>query len=289
MKIKAYTLNAFAKTHQGGNPAGVVFDADVLTDQQMHAIASIIGFSETAFVMRSSMADFKVRFFTPTDEVDLCGHATIATFFALAKLGFVAPGQYTQETRAGLMNVVVADDLSILMDQKTPSFFEVLDPADIAAALNLKVDDLIDGLPVQIISTGIRDIMVPVKSLNILHAMQPDFDRVAEISKRLNVVGFHLFTLETLNHGTAHCRNLAPLYGIPEESATGSSNGALASYLFQQGLVNAPQAKQLVMEQGYSMHMPSEIVVSLTTAGNRISQVQVGGKALNLAEREIEL
>jgi PhzF family phenazine biosynthesis protein len=87
----------------------------------------------------------------------------------------------------------------------------------------------------------------------------------------------------------AHCRNLAPLYGIPEESATGTSNGALASYLFQQGLVNALQAKKLIMEQGYSMKMPSEIVVSLTTNGNTILQVKVGGKALNLTEREIEL
>lgn len=289
MKIRAYTLNAFAKTSLGGNPAGVVFDADALTDPQMHEIAGIIGFSETAFVMKSSVADFKVRFFTPTDEVDLCGHATIATFFALAKLGFVVPGQYTQETKAGLMKVVVADDLSILMDQKAPSFIDVLEPAVIAASLNLNVDDLVADLPVQIVSTGIRDVMVPVKSLKILHEMKPDFDRVADISKRLNVVGFHVFTLETLNNGTAHCRNLAPLYGIPEESATGTSNGALASYLFQQGLVNSLQAKQLVMEQGYSMDMPSEIVVSLTTQGNTISQVKVGGKALNLADREIEL
>ncbi len=289
MRIKAYTLNAFAKTSQGGNPAGVVFDADALTDQQMHDVAGIIGFSETAFVTKSSVADFKVRFFTPTDEVDLCGHATIATFFALAQLRVVVPGQYTQETKAGLMKVVVADDLSILMDQKTPSFFEVLDPADIAASLNLNVNDLTEGMPVQIVSTGIRDVIVPVKSLKVLNEMKPDFDRVAAFSKQRNVVGFHVFTLETLYKGTAHCRNLAPLFGIPEESATGTSNGALASYLFRQGLVDAIQARQLVMEQGYSMGMPSEILVSLTTEGNAVLQVKVGGKALNLAEREIEL
>ncbi|PHV02511.1 phenazine biosynthesis protein PhzF [Iodobacter sp. BJB302] len=287
--MKAYTLNAFAKTSQGGNPAGVVFDADALTESQMLEIARIIGFSETAFVMKSSVADFKVRFFTPTDEVDLCGHATIATFYALAKLGFVRPGQYIQETKAGLMKVVVADDLAILMDQQAPSFFDVLEPADIAASLNLNVNELMPSMPVQIVSTGIRDIMVPVKSLKILHEMKPDFDRVADISRQWNVVGFHIFTLETMNGGMAHCRNLAPLYGIPEESATGTSNGALASYLFQQGLVNALQAKKIVIEQGYSMEMPSEIVVSLTAEGNSILQVKVGGKALNLTEREIEL
>lgn len=289
MRIKAYTINAFAKSFQGGNPAGVVLDADALTDQQMNGIAGIIGFSETAFVMKSNVADFRVRFFTPKDEVDLCGHATIATFFTLGLLGVVEPGQYSMETKAGLLKVVVAEDLSILMEQKTPSFLDVLEPAHIAAALNLSVNDLADGLPVQIVCTGLRDIMVPVKSMKILHDMKPDFDRVAEISKQQNVVGFHVFTLETVNNATAHCRNFAPLYGIPEESATGTSNGALASYLFQRGLVDPAQAKQLVMEQGYSMNMPSEILVSLKIEGNSISQVNVGGKALNLAERVIEL
>ncbi len=289
MKIKAYTINAFAKSTQGGNPAGVVLDADALTDQQMNGIAGIIGFSETAFVMKSNVADFKVRFFTPKDEVDLCGHATIATFVTLGLLGVVAPGQYSMETKAGLLSVVVSEDLSVLMEQKTPSFHDVLEPAHIAAALNLSVSDLADGQPVQIVSTGLRDIMVPVKSMKVLHEMKPDFDRVAEISKQQIVVGFHVFTLETLNNATAHCRNLAPLFGIPEESATGTSNGALASYLFQQGLVDPAQLKQLVMEQGYSMNMPSEILVSLNVEGNSILQVNVGGTALNLAEREIEL
>lgn len=289
MKIKAYTINAFAKSTQGGNPAGVVLDADALTDQQMNGIAGIIGFSETAFVMKSNVADFKVRFFTPKDEVDLCGHATIATFVTLGLLGVVAPGQYSMETKAGLLSVVVSEDLSVLMEQKTPSFHDVLEPALIAAALNLSVSDLADGQPVQIVSTGLRDIMVPVKSMKVLHEMKPDFDRVAEISKQQIVVGFHVFTLETLNNATAHCRNLAPLFGIPEESATGTSNGALASYLFQQGLVDPAQLKQLVMEQGYSMNMPSEILVSLNVEGNSILQVNVGGTALNLAEREIEL
>lgn len=85
MKINAYTLNSFAKTKEGGNPAGVVTNADSLSEEEMRKIAAVLGFSETAFVLKSNAADFKVRFFTPNEEVDLCGHATIATFLLLQK------------------------------------------------------------------------------------------------------------------------------------------------------------------------------------------------------------
>ena len=92
--IKVYTLNAFTDDVSGGNPAGVVLDADNLTEKQMQGIAKKVGFSETAFVMSSDSADFRVRFFTPSDEVDLCGHATIATFKLLLLKGRIATVVY---------------------------------------------------------------------------------------------------------------------------------------------------------------------------------------------------
>jgi PhzF family phenazine biosynthesis protein len=103
MEIKVYTLNAFAKTDHGGNPAGVVLDPDSLSAHDMQKVAAKVGFSETAFVKKSNSADFKVVFFTPNGEVDLCGHATIATFYLLANKGIVQAGKYTQETKAGVL------------------------------------------------------------------------------------------------------------------------------------------------------------------------------------------
>lgn len=73
-------INAFAKTNEGGNPAGIVLNAGVLSENDMKKIAGILGLSETAFVTKSDVADYRVRFFTPSEEVDLCGHATIGTF-----------------------------------------------------------------------------------------------------------------------------------------------------------------------------------------------------------------
>lgn len=101
MDIKVYTLNAFAKTENGGNPAGVVLSADTLSPADMQKISAKAGFSETAFVKKSEIADFKVDFFTPNNQVDLCGHATIATFYMLANKDLIKAGTYTQETKAG--------------------------------------------------------------------------------------------------------------------------------------------------------------------------------------------
>lgn len=289
MIIKAYTLNAFAKSIEGGNPAGVVLNADALSENDMKKIAGIIGFSETAFVMKSDLADFKIRFFTPNEEVDLCGHATIATFYALSNLGYIKPGKYSQETKAGILNVDVKEDLSIMMVQNTPSYYEIIDKNEIADSLNITTDEMLEELPVQIVSTGLRDILVPVKNMVIINSINPDFEKVAELSSKYNTIGYHIFTLESLYGSMAHCRNLAPLYGIPEESATGTSNGALSCYLFKYGLIDADHANHLVIEQGYSMNKPSEIIVSLTTVANEIEQVKVGGTALNLAEIEVEI
>ncbi len=289
MKISAYTINAFAKTLNGGNEAGIVLNADTLSDVEMKKIAAILGFSETAFVMRSDAADFKVRFFTPVQEVDLCGHATIGTFSALALLNLLKPGKYTQETLAGILTVEIKDDLSVMMQQPIPVYGEIIDKKEIADSLNISVKDLSNELPIQITSTGLRDIIIPVDQMELLDSIHPDFKRIEEISKRYNAVGYHVFSLETLYHSNAHCRNFAPLCGIPEESATGTSNGALACYLYKYGKISGQQVKKILIEQGFSMHKPSEIVVSLGVKEKEIFEVKVGGKSLNLSEIEVEI
>lgn len=284
MKIKVFLVNSFAKTTEGGNAAGVVLDSDGFQENDMKKIAKILGYSETAFVSKSEVADFKVRFFTPEEEVDLCGHATIATFHTLAVQGRIHPNKYTQETKAGVLQVEVKKDFTIMMSQNSPQFFNVVSKEEIANSLNICLNDMVEGLPTQVVSTGLRDIMVPIKNLETLNAIKPDFDKVAAVSQKYNTIGFHLFALETLGEAHAHTRNFAPLYDIPEESATGTSNGALASYLFKYGEINRKEATHLVIEQGYSMFKPSEIIVELETRENNISGVKVGGKAISFNE-----
>jgi PhzF family phenazine biosynthesis protein len=289
MKLKVYTVNSFAKTLEGGNPAGVVLGADTLSDDNMKKIADVIGFSETAFVMKSESANFKVRFFTPEEEVDLCGHATIATFYVLLSKELIKPGVFLQETKSGILSVEVKEDSSILMEQNSPSFYEIVNKKEIADSLNITEHEMIDELPVQIVSTGLRDILVPVKSIHILNDIKPNFEKVSQISRKYNTIGYHVFTLETLFGSNTHCRNFAPLYAIPEESATGTSNGALACYLYKYRNIQMGVDHQFVMEQGYSMKKPSEIIVELKVEGQDVSGVKVGGKVLNLSEIEVEI
>lgn len=289
MRVKVYTVNSFAKSINGGNPAGVVLNADGLSDVEMKKIAGVVGFSETAFVMKSNLADFMVRFFTPNEEVDFCGHATIAVFHTISSKGYIKSGRYSQETKAGILDVQVMEDLSIMMNQNIPSYHEIIEKQEIADSLNITVGEMLENLPVQIVSTALRDILVPIKSLDILNSINPDFKKVENISSKYNTVGYHIFTLESLNESNAHCRNFAPLYGIPEESATGTSNGALACYLYKYGKLKHDHITNISIEQGYSMERPSEIKIALTTKEKEITEVRVGGIALNLSEIEVEI
>lgn len=288
MKVTVHILNSFAKTIEGGNPAGVVLQADSLQEEKMRKIAAILGFSETAFVMQSTVADFQVRFFTPKEEVDLCGHATIGTFYTMASLGLLKPGSYKQETKAGILGIEIMEDNSIMMNQTNPVFSEIVDKKEIADSLNIKVSQMVEDLPAQVVSTGLRDIIVPIKNIDTLNVIKPDMEKVKEISRKYNTIGYHVFTLESLYGANANCRNFAPLYDITEESATGTSNGALASYLYHYGKISSEQASNIVFEQGYSMNTPSEIHVSLVVKGKEILEVKVGGKAMNLTSVEVE-
>lgn len=125
--------------------------------------------------------------------------------------------------------------------------------------------------------------------MKYLLSIKPDLEKISAICKQNDTIGYHVYTLETKFDGTANCRNFAPLYGIPEESATGTSNGALACYLFKYGKIKNTQLSQLYFEQEYSMNKPSEILVKLVVSGNEIKEVKVGGRAIVSRELEIEV
>jgi len=288
-KIRVYILNAFAKTKRGGNPAGVALDADCLAETSMQKTAARVGLSETAFVQKSAAADFKLRFFTPAAEVDLCGHATIAVFSLLFGLRRLGAGKYSQETKAGILGVEVQKDGTVFMEQSLPSFESAVDRGEVAGSLGLGSYSLPPDMPVQIVSTGLRDIIVPINSLGDLLNIKPDLDKITDISKKHGAVGYHVFSLETKHKSTAHCRNFAPLYGIPEEAATGTSSGALACYLFRHGKIANEPAQRLVFEQGYGMRRPSEIFVHLDIENRNITGVHVGGKATAAKEKIFSL
>lgn len=175
------------------------------------------------------------------------------------------------------------------MDQPLPKFFQTIDKKEIADSLCLSEKQFLGDLLAQIVSTGLKNIVIPIKSLSDLLSIRPRFDDISAICKKYGVIGFHTFTLETKYGSTAHCRNFAPLYGIPEESATGTSNGTLSCYLFHYGRISKEQTNNLVFEQGYSLNKPSEIFARLKIENSTIKRVQVGGTAIIAKEIEIKL
>lgn len=287
-KEKVYLLRSFGIDETGGNPAGVVLNSDDLSDEQKQAISKEVNFSETAFVGNSAVADFKVRFFTPLEEVDLCGHATIATYSLLYQKTLLHPGIYNQELKAGILGIEVQADGLVIMEQTLPQFLDTVTLKDIRDVFGEDIG--IEGLPPQIVSTGLADIMLPVATRDQLFSLTPDLKKMAALNKRTISIGFHAFTLDTIDpNAVAHARNFCPLYGIDEESATGSSTGALACYLFMQGKLDKQNLNNMRFEQGFSMQQPSEIYASLEISEDKITRVRIGGKAVLFGEREIEV
>jgi PhzF family phenazine biosynthesis protein len=274
-------MRAFTANGEHGNPAGVVLEAEDLSATERQVVAARAGFSETAFVSSTDEADYAVNFFTPTTEVDLCGHATIATWALLNQLGKVAAGRRTQATRAGVLSVEIALSGRVFMEQ-TASIFDNRRIARETAAdlLGIREDEVHDNLPVQIVSTGLRDVLVPLKEKAILSRLRPDLPAIADFSRKHNCSGMHVFSLLPESESIAAARNFAPADGIPEECATGTSNGALLCYLRQHGALS--QADEYRIEQGEAMGQRSYIYGKFQE-----EIVWVGGLATRVGERQL--
>lgn len=278
MQTEVYTVNAFTYQNQGGNPAGVVVNADPLNTDQMQKVASKMGYPETAFVCtpaKNINADLTVRFFTPLSEVDFCGHATLATFYLLWYLKILSAGNYIQATKAGLLNVCITDNGQVIMDQQAPQFMSIFPAQTIAPLLGLPINAINLQLHPQKVSTGLPDLFVAVTS-GYLQQVMPDLSAISELSRQHSLTGLHVFELTSEETHDAICRNFAPRFGIDEEAATGSSSGALACYLQR---LYFPQKTDYSFLQGQSLGLESEINVSLTIADNAVTQVKAFGTA----------
>lgn len=269
--VVVYVASAFSKNGKGGNKAGVVFDEGKLSRVQKMKIAKELGYAETAFISDSAIADFKLEYFTPKEEVDLCGHATIASFNILKHLNKLSKISYTIETKKAVLSIDLDQDI-IFMEQNKPEFFDEIDKEEFSQCFDS--EKIVSDYPVQIVSTGLRDILIPITSEEELHQLTLDFEEIKLVSDKKNVIGMHLYAL---NQKRIICRNFAPLYDIDEEAATGTSNGALACYLYaKQGI----KKELYVFEQGYSLDSPSEILVKLKVDyEENIEQVYVGGRS----------
>lgn len=276
--MKYFVVDAFTDQPFGGNPAGVVLlDSDTFPKEElMLQIAAELRYSETAFVKRHSVQEFTIRYFTPKAEVELCGHATIASFFLLHQKG-LASGQCLCHTKAGDLHIEAGE--TVMMQMAKPRIVAAIDETEeIYQALGVK--NYRPMMPVQIVYAGLPDIMIPLSDLNTLQTLQPDMEAISAITKRLNAVSFHVFAFSNDGY-TAHVRDFAPLYDIPEESATGTANASLTYYLQQCGCLGAEAECAFI--QGEAMGRPSVVATRIQADGN----IFVGGSSAIVAEGEL--
>ena len=279
--MRYFVVDAFTSEPFGGNPAGVVLlDGDFPSEHLMRQVAAELKYSETAFVQQNGLREFTVRYFTPAGEVDLCGHATIAAFHVLWMKGLLRNDQpIVNHTLAGDLKVMIEEQVMIQM--ATPRVLPA--PIDLERLHRIMAGEIAicwPDMPVEIVSTGLPDIIMPVGNVDDLNALKPDMAALTELSRELDVTGVHAFALGD-DGFTAHVRNFAPLYDIPEESATGTANGALTHYLHRRGLITAPTACRFM--QGEKMGRPAVVATELHSDGC----IWVGGNSCIVAHGEL--
>ncbi len=288
MNIDVHIINAFSIGETGGNPAGVVFDADDFTKETKQAIATKAGFAETAFVSSSVIADFKLDFFTPLKQIPHCGHATIATFSYLKKNGKILTDHSSKETIDGIRKIEFRNGLAF-MEQRAPVMqvpHESMD--EIFGSLHIEPGDLKPGLLPTIVNTGNSFLIVPLKDENKLKEINYNRELAYRVSERYNLVGYYVYT-STGNSGfDATARMFGPFYGIDEESATGMAAGPLAAWLYEMEKIKKSQFR---IEQGRFMKIPSPslIQVILEIKDNRIDHLFAGGDAYISGRKIIEI
>lgn len=278
-------LKSFSYKNFGGNGAGVIILNEQIDNKEKQSIATKIGLSETAFVKQIDEKNYELSFFTPACELDLCGHATIAAFYYLGTTGMIKPDKEIkkvyQNTKAGKLEIEIIFNNNnvdyVLMQMANPQIFNELNDKNkalIAESLNVREDNIgLNGFDIEptIVSTGLKDIIIPVKTRKILNSLIANKDMIFNISKENDVVGYHVYTIE---NNQVYARNFAPLVGIDEECATGTSNGALGSLLFIRGIKNG----NIEIIQGEAMNESSLIFVKINQFKDKID-VRVGGKA----------
>ncbi|PKB00407.1 PhzF family phenazine biosynthesis protein [Flavobacteriaceae bacterium MAR_2009_75] len=284
--VTVQILNAFAENGTGGNPAGVVLNADDLSDKNKLEIAKKVGLSETAFVSKSKTEDFKLDFFTPNKQIAHCGHATVATFSYLKQIGALQDNSSSKETIDGKRKIEINGDLAF-MEQLAPKYVDVSQKESlILKSLGLKKTDLIPNAPIQLVNTGNSFILVPVKSNEILKNLIPDFDLITKISDEFDLIGYYVFSTKTEYDATS--RMFGPRYGILEESGTGMAAGPLGCYLFD---ILKIKKSSFHIQQGKYMKEPSPslIIVNLRIDNGEIKDLMAGGKGILNRQLDIEL
>ena len=293
MERRFYTLDVFTTTRFEGNPLAVITDGDGISDDAMLAIARELNLAETVFVQKPTEdnALARLRIFTTREELKLAGHPVIGTWFLLAELG-VVPAQeggvhILQQTGAGVLPVEIrfkeGRPQRVTMTQKVAAFRPAkINKKALAAALGLTLKDLDPTLEPAYVSTGIFNLMVPLRNRSALAKISMS---MIELRKLLGKNGTMAYCFTSGVNGKVFSRGMLP-WEQYEDAATGSAAGSLGAYLVRQGKLSP--GHMLSILQGEEMGRPSHIEVEVTKSGKKLVP-RVSGAAVKVFEGTIEV
>ena len=291
MSHRFYTLDVFTNTRFEGNPLAVFTDGDGLSQNAMQAIAREMNLSETVFVQKPTddRALARLRIFTTQEELKLAGHPVIGTWFLLAELGVVPAHEggvhVLQQTGAGVLPVEIrfkdGRPQRVTMTQTEARFRPLKSRnAALAKALGLSLKDLDSSLEPTYVSTGVFNLMVPLRNRAALGKIQMNMSQLRQLIGKHATMAY-CFALN--GNGKAFARGMLP-WEMYEDAATGSAAGSLGAFLVKNSKLATGHT--LNIQQGVEMGRPSQIEVEVTRSGNRLIP-RVSGAAVRVFEGTI--
>jgi len=296
--INVFHYDAFTNKPNMGNPAGIVLEADGLTEEEMQIIAEKVGYNETTFVLSSEVGDIRMRYFTPGFAMDLCGHGTVGTLYALREKGLLEEkSNLTIETKAGILPIQIGvnenGETFIKMRQAAPQFKEFTgSKEELAHSIGLEVNDLDVSLPIVYGSTGNWTVIVPIKNLDACERMNPNNAAFPSVLKEIPNASIHPICLETYDEqAQMHGRHFSSAYaGTIEDPVTGTASGVMGAYYAMYLEKDFDHEMELIVEQGQEINKDGRVTVYVTKdVENEKLQIDIAGTAVYVKEFEVSI
>lgn len=292
--VEVYHYDAFTKVPGKGNPAGIVLSADLLTEEMMQQVAEKVGFNECAFPVKSEIADFRIRYFTPGHEMPLCGHATMATIVALLENNrLVEKDLYKIETLAGILSIGVTKNegcYQIRMEHAEPLFIPFHgSQAALARSIGIQEKDIDSQYPIVYGSTGTWTLCIPISNLESFEQMKPSNQDFPEILKEMPKSSVHPFSLRAFSpDANMHARHFSsPFSGTIEDAITGTGSGVMGAYYATYVEPHKKENYSLVVEQGQEMQKDGRVIVHVNN--EKKLQIAITGTAVFVKKITLDL
>ncbi|MCP4072319.1 MAG: PhzF family phenazine biosynthesis protein [Hyphomicrobiales bacterium] len=292
--------DAFSDKAFGGSQAGIVCDAAGFDSETRLKIASEFGWPATCFVSSANSSTISARFYSTKREYPMCGHGTVCLMTLMIEKGILCWDDNGKiQVELALSDSTAIVEICRLENQKALVMLDIVPPdhhsgkldiADLARLLDIAEDDLVEDLPVEIVTGSFAHLIVPVKGLVSMKRIKSDYEGMIKFCKSHGIETIAVFCLEVENAGNSiHVRDFCPAVGVPESAAAGTTNGALTSYLIRHQLVSDEGSGiiELTAEQGIEIGRPSRIYSIASIENGNIARLQVGGVATKVTEGQL--